>query len=198
MLLIYIFMLQAEALYIGDRGAWRNDIIEETMPFTQSLNFEDDPNYPTDVIEKAVAKAPAELVDWLRKGATKARSKRDVPNDPSGQEYQRRLCEAQSIQHPLRPRPISSTNTDDFNLYHIVNLPDLVQTVTMIRCKHGSTANGHGKSPELSSYEVDHWCKQEYAAIPLVAVIAGSSNITLEEFQFPHGCTCYIRESYKK
>ena len=197
MLLIYIFMIQTGALYVEDRGDWRNDVIEETKPFNQFLNFEDDPNYPTDAIEKAVAKAPAEVVDWLRKGATKTRTKRDVSNDPSGQEYQHRLCEAQSSQHRLR-RARTSTNPEDFNLYHIVNLPDLVQTVTMIRCKHGSTANGHGKSPELSLYEVDHWCKQEYVEIPLVAVMVGTSNITVEEFMFPHGCTCYVRGSYKK
>ena len=147
--------------------------------------LEVDPNYPTELIEEAVAKAPKEVTDWLRKEVNNVRNRRSATGPPEN-EYQQRIC-------PLRVSSMlprverRSIDPQDFMLYHPVNLPEHKQRVKTAHCIQN-------KSSISLMDEVAHRCKQEFVNIPLISVVTGSTDLVVRFFHFPHGCSCFVRE----
>ena len=147
--------------------------------------LEVDPDYPTERIEEAVAKAPKEVADWLRKEVNHIRNRRST--EQRGSEFQQRICPV--IFSDMLPRVARrSIDPQDFKLYHPVNLPEHVQRVKTARC----VQNISTVSP---MDEEEHQCKQEYVNVPLISVVTGSTDLVVRFFSFPHGCTCFLREN---
>ena len=186
---------------------------DEILKSEDEEELEVDPGYPTDRIEMAVAKAPKEVTDWLRKEVSQVNQvnqesqvsqvnqcsqvtdwlkkevnqvrKRRSSSEPTGNEFQRRICPLR-INHILPRAARRSTDPDDFTFYHPVNLRDYVQRVTTALCDRNM-------STESVLDEEEHRCRQLYVNIPLVAVVIGSTDLVLRFFQFPHGCSCYLK-----
>ena len=186
---------------------------DEILKSEDEEELEVDPGYPTDRIEMAVAKAPKEVTDWLRKEVSQVNQvnqesqvsqvnqcsqvtdwlkkevnqvrKRRSSSEPTGNEFQRRICPLR-INNILPRAARRSTDPDDFTFYHPVNLRDYVQRVTTALCDRNM-------STESVLDEEEHRCRQLYVNIPLVAVVIGSTDLVLRFFQFPHGCSCYLK-----
>ena len=165
-------------------------LVDQDLNTDKILKSEDDeelevdPHYPTDQIEMAVAKAPKEVTDWLRKEVNQVRKRRSS-SEPTGNEFQRRICPLR-INHILPRAARRSTDPDDFTFYHPVNLRDYVQRVTTALCDRNM-------STESVLDEEEHRCRQLYVNIPLISVVIGSTDLVLRFFQFPHGCSCYLK-----
>ena len=153
--------------------------------------LEVDPDYPTERIEEAVAKAPKEVTDWLRREVIHVRNRRS--SEPPGNEFQRRICPMR-FSNRFRPRVARrSIDPHDFKFYNPVNLPEHVQLVRTAHCvQNVSTVSPlHGE---------ENRCKQEYVNIPLISVVTETETDTETElvvrfFHFPFGCTCFLNEN---
>ena len=158
---------------------------DETLESSNG-ELEVDPDYPTEMIEEAVAKAPKEVTAWLRKEVTNVRNRRSAEHQEN--EFQQRICPVR-IRNMLLPRVARrSIDPQDFRLYHPVNLPEHVQRVKTSHCVQNF-------SSVTFMDEVDHQCKQEYVNIPLISVVTGSTDLVVRFFSFPHGCSCFVREN---
>ena len=149
--------------------------------------LEVDPDYPTERIEEAVAKAPKEVTDWLRREVKNHIRNRRSTQQPPGNEFEQRICPM--IFTNQRPRVARrSIDPHDFKLYHPVNLPEHVQLVKTGRCfQNVSTVSPMGGE--------EHQCKQEHVNIPLISVVTGSTDLVVRFFDFPYGCTCFLKEN---
>ena len=147
--------------------------------------LEVDPDYPTELIEEAVAKAPKEVTDWLRKEVNNVRNRRSATELP-GNEFQQRICPMR-VSSMLPRVERRSIDPQDFRLYHPVNLPEHVQRVKTGHCVQNI-------SSVAPMDRVDHRCKQEYVNIPLISVVTGSTDLVVRFFSFPHGCSCFVKE----
>ena len=153
-------------------------------------DLEVDADYPTELVEQAVIKAQSVVQNFLREQEQELeggrREKRSVEG-PRWEEFSERLCKVDT--QIFRPRIARhSSNPADLKLYNIVNLPDFVQRVEVRQCEH---ADGHNVGEGIGGTE--HWCRQEYLALPLLAVVEATNDLVLRRFNFPHGCSCYLR-----
>ena len=184
-LLILGLLLAPKGLVRSQSGPNQKGLLTGYPNFS-NVELEVDPDYPTERIEEAVAKAPKEVTEWLRREVTHLRNRRST-TEPIGNDFQQRIC-SMRFNNELPRVPRRSINPDDFNLYHPVNLPEHVQLVKTARC----TQNVSTASP-LEGEE--HQCKQEYVNIPLISVVTGSTDLVVRFFEFPYGCTCFLKEN---
>ena len=153
-----------------------------TVPQLEKSELEADSNYPTKNIEAAVAKASSTLKNLLRRNADRKRRKRSADVG----DFNESICGV--ISHEFRPRVARQTvEPGDIRAYNIVNLPEFVQRVETERCEEEGLNMGSGMAG------VEHWCRQETVELPLLAVVAGTQDIVIRKFRFPHGCTCYVK-----
>merc|ERR1719474_1851802 len=76
--------------------------------------LEVDPDYPTELVEEAVAKAPKEVTDWLRREVSHVRERRSSEL-PDSDQFSQRMCSM--IFREFRPREQRrSTKPRDFKL----------------------------------------------------------------------------------
>ena len=145
--------------------------------------LEVDPDYPTELVEEAVAKAPKEVTDWLRREVSHIRERRSSEL-PDSDQFSQRMCSM--IFREFRPREQRrSTRPEDFKLYNIVNLPDFVQTVETAVC-------AQNKSTVSSMDHASHECKQQYVNVPLISIVPNSTDLVVRSFSFPFGCTLFL------
>ena len=148
--------------------------------------LEVDPDYPTELVEEAVAKAPKEVTDWLRREVSHIRERRSSEL-PDSDKFSQRMCSM--IFREFRPREQRrSTHPQDFNLYNIVNLPDFVQTVETAVC-------AQNKSTVSSMDHASHECKQQYVNVPLISIVPNSTDLVVRSFSFPFGCTLFLKQN---
>jgi len=148
--------------------------------------LEVDPDYPTELVEEAVAKAPKEVTDWLRREVSHIRERRSSEL-PDSDQFSQRMCSM--IFREFRPREQRrSTHPQDFNLYNIVNLPDFVQTVETAVC-------AQNKSTVSSMDHASHECKQQYVNVPLISILPNSTDLVVRSFSFPFGCTLFLKQN---
>ena len=148
--------------------------------------LEVDPDYPTELVEEAVAKAPKEVTDWLRREVSHIRERRSSEL-PDSDQFSQRMCSM--IFREFRPREQRrSTRPDDFKLYNIVNLPDFVQTVETAVC-------AQNKSTVSSMDHASHECKQQYVNVPLISIVTNSTDLVVRSFSFPFGCTLFLKQN---
>ena len=148
--------------------------------------LEVDPDYPTELVEEAVAKAPKEVTDWLRREVSHVRERRSSEL-PDSDQFSQRMCSM--IFREFRPREQRrSTHPQDFNLYNIVNLPDFVQTVETAVC-------AQNKSTVSSMDHASHECKQQYVKFPLISIVTNSTDLVVRSFSFPFGCTLFLKQN---
>ena len=148
--------------------------------------LEVDPDYPTELVEEAVAKAPKEVTDWLRREVSHIRERRSSEL-PDSDQFSQRMCSM--IFREFRPREQRrSTHPQDFNLYNIVNLPDFVQTVETAVC-------AQNKSTVSSMDHASHECKQQYVNVPLISIVPNSTDLVVRSFSFPFGCTLFLKQN---
>ena len=148
--------------------------------------LEVDPDYPTELVEEAVAKAPKEVTDWLRREVSHVRERRSSEL-PDRDQFSQRMCSM--IFREFRPREQRrSTHPQDFNLYNIVNLPDFVQTVETAVC-------AQNKSTVSSMDHASHECKQQYVNVPLISIVPNSTDLVVRSFSFPFGCTLFLKQN---
>ena len=148
--------------------------------------LEVDPDYPTELVEEAVAKAPREVTDWLRREVSHLRERRSSEL-PDSDQFSQRMCSM--IFREFRPREQRrSTHPQDFNLYNIVNLPDFVQTVETAVC-------AQNKSTVSSMDHASHECKQQYVNVPLISIVPNSTDLVVRSFSFPFGCTLFLKQN---
>jgi len=157
-------------------------------------DLEVDADYPTELVEQAVRKAQSIVENFLSKHQQElekgriGREKRSAKKGPRREEFSERLCKVNT--QIFRPRIARhSSDPADLKLYNIVNLPDFAQRVEVRQCENGY--NGHNVGQGIGGTE--HWCRQEYIALPLLAVVEGTDDLVLRRFNFPHGCSCYLR-----
>ena len=149
-------------------------------PETSAL--EDDSNYPTKNIEAAAAKASTSVKNFLRTNPDRKRKRRSADID----DFNESICGV--ISHEFRPRVArQAVEPGDSRAYNIVNLPEFVQRVQTLLCEEEGLNMGSGMEG------VEHWCRQETVDVPLVAVVTGTQDVVIRMFQFPHGCTCYVK-----
>ena len=167
----------------------RNILNSETSEEVVQFDLEVDADYPTQLVEQAVTKAQSVVQNFLKEQEELEgwrREKRSV-EIPRWEEFSERLCKVTT--QIFRPRIARhSSDPADLKLYNIVNLPDFVQRVEVRQCEH---ADGHNVGQGIGGTE--HWCRQEYLALPLLAVVEGTDDLVLRRFNFPHGCSCYLR-----
>ena len=148
--------------------------------------LEVDPDYPTELVEEAVAKAPKEVTDWLRREVSHIRERRSSEL-PDSDQFSQRMCSM--IFREFRPREQRrSTHPEDFKLYNIVNLPDFVQTVETAVC-------AQNKSTVSSMDHASHECKQQYVNVPLISIVPNSTDLVVRSFSFPFGCTLFLKQN---
>ena len=148
--------------------------------------LEVDPDYPTELVEEAVAKAPKEVTDWLRREVSHIRERRSSEL-PDSDQFSQRMCSM--IFREFRPREQRrSTRPEDFKLYNIVNLPDFVQTVETAVC-------AQNKSTVSSMDHASHECKQQYVNVPLISIVPNSTDLVVRSFSFPFGCTLFFKHN---
>merc|ERR1712212_10277 len=170
----------------------RNILTSETsQQGVAQYDLEVDADYPTELVEEAVIKAQSIVENFLKEQQQeleegRRREKRSVKG-PRWEEFSERLCKVDT--RIFRPRIARhSSNPADLKLYNIVNLPDFAQRVEVRQCKN---SDGHNVGQGIGGTE--HWCRQEYLALPLLAVREGTNDLVLRRFNFPHGCSCYLR-----
>jgi len=167
----------------------RNILNSETSEEIARFDLEVDADYPTELVKQAVTKAQSVVQNFLKEQEElegRRREKRSVET-PRWEEFSERLCKVDT--QIFRPRIARhSSDPADLKLYNIVNLPDFVQRVEVRQCEH---ADGHNVGQGIGGTE--HWCRQEYLALPLLAVVEGTDDLVLRRFNFPHGCSCYLR-----
>ena len=148
--------------------------------------LEVNPDYVTELVEEAVAKAPKEVTDWLRREVSHIRERRSSEL-PDSDQFSQRMCSM--IFREFRPREQRrSTHPQDFNLYNIVNLPDFVQTVETAVC-------AQNKSTVSSMDHASHECKQQYVNVPLISIVPNSTDLVVRSFSFPFGCTLFLKQN---
>ena len=147
--------------------------------------LEVDPDYPTELVEEAVAKAPKEVTDWLRREVSHVRERRSSEL-PDSDQFSQRMCSM--IFREFRPREQRrSTRPEDFKLYNIVNLPDFVQTVETAVC-------AQNKSTVSSMDHASHECKQQYVNVPLISIVPNSSFMEFAKFFAASGFTVPLKK----
>ena len=183
---LWVFWLLLAPLLTGYPNLGNANLETDKNLESSEGELEVDPDYPTEKIEEAVAKAPKEVADWLRKEVNHIRNRRST-TEPPGNEFQQRICPMRFTNK--RPRVARrSIDPHDFNLYHPVNLPEHVQLVKTAHC----IQNVSTVSPMDGE---EHQCKQEYVNIPLISVVTGSTDLVVRFFDFPYGCTCFLKEN---
>ena len=154
--------------------------------------MEDDPSYPYARIQEAIRLLPLPLTTWLHHEASHSSKANDESSSPrrkreAGEEFQVKLCRVDTAS--IRPRlERRAEDASDPSMYNIINLGGVVQRVVTRVCSVQGRNTGSGRL-----LGTEHWCRQEYTAVPLAAVPRGSTTAVIRRFLFPSGCSCYLR-----
>ena len=160
--------------------------------------LEENENYPTEVIEEALKSASSIVKEFLRRPVRIPSnpfgdqiSKRDTPGP---EKFTQKLCPAKRTKWSTPGAPRRSAESSDESLYLPLNvkdkgdgLPEVFQEVWAWTCENEGLNTA---TNSLQGY--DHWCKQEYMNLPLVALVPNTTTLAIKRFWFPTTCSCYL------